>query len=106
MVTSFFPGRIRLRDPIFKDAVITARALSILKKPVLSALLKGVEHNPSIGSVLITYHPLKVPTARLESLVPLVKKLEREVRVYSEKNKSIILSILDELEAAIENLVG
>lgn len=106
MVTSFFPGRLRLRDPIFKDKEITERALAILKRPPLLSIVKTIEHNPVAGSVLVTYHPTKLVPAHLAPLLPLVKNLEREVGMYSEKNKDSILSLLDELEASIKNVLG
>ena len=82
MITGFFPGRIRLRAPVFKDTAITERALSILKAPALSSIIKEIEHNPVTGSVLITYHPTKVPIAKLRPLLPFFKKLEKEAHVY------------------------
>ena len=75
MITGFFPGRIRLRAPVFKDTAITQRALSILKAPALSSIIKEIEHNPVTGSVLIKYHPTKVPIAKLTPLLPFFKKL-------------------------------
>ena len=103
MITGFFPGRIRLRAPVFKDTTITERALSILKTPALSPIIKNIEHNPVTGSVLITYHPTKVPIAKLRPLLPFFKKLEKEAEAYSEKNKAVILAMLDELEGYVKN---
>lgn len=103
MITGFFPGRIRLRGTVFKDTVITERALSILRLPPLVPLIKDIEHNPVTGSVLITYHPTKVPIAKLTPLLPFVKKLEKAAAAYSEKNKAIILAMLGELEGYIKN---
>ena len=103
MITGFFPGRIRLRAPVFKDTTITERALSILKAPTLSSIIKEIEHNPVTGSVLITYHPTKVPIAKLRPLLPFFKKLGKEAETYSEKNKAVILAMLDELEGYVKN---
>ena len=103
MITGFFPGRIRLRAPVFKDTTVTERALSILRQPPLSSIIKDIEHNPVTGSVLIKYHPTKVPMAKLTSLLPFFKKLEKEAEMYSEKNKAIILAMLDELEGYVKN---
>ena len=64
MITSFFPGRIRLRAPVFKDLNLVAKARSILAK---SDAIKKIEHNPVTGSVLIEYYPSKVP---MEKLLP------------------------------------
>ena len=103
MITGFFPGRIRLRAPVFKDTAITDRALSILKAPALSSIIKEIEHNPVTGSVLIKYHPTKVPIAKLTPLLPFFKKLGKEAEAYSEKNKTVILAMLDELEGYVKN---
>jgi len=65
MITSFFPGRVRLRAPIFKEAELVAKAKEILKK---SDAVKNVEDNPVTGSVLIEYEPSKVP---MEKLLPM-----------------------------------
>jgi len=103
MITGFFPGRIRLRAPVFKDSGITERALSLLKAPALSSVIKDIQHNPVTGSVLITYHPTKVPIAKLSSLLPFFKKLEKEAENYSKKNRVVILAMLDELEGYVKD---
>jgi hypothetical protein len=103
MITGFFPGRIRLRAPVFKDNAITERALSILKDPALSSIIKDIEYNSVTGSVLLKYHPTKVPIAKLRPLFPFFQKLEKEAEIYSEKNKPVILAMLDELEGYIKN---
>ena len=53
--------------------------------------------------MLIKYHPTKVPIAKLTSLLPFFKKLEKEAEAYSEKNKAVILALLDELEGYVKN---
>ena len=103
MITGFFPGRIRLRAPVFKDTAITERALSILQAPALSSIVKAIDHNPVTGSVLITYNPTKVPMAKLTPLLPFFIKLGKEAETYSEKNKADILAMLDELEGYVKN---
>ena len=47
MITSFFPGRIRLRAPVFKDKILVEKAIQILKK---FPALKNLEHNPLTGN--------------------------------------------------------
>ena len=102
MITGFFPGRIRLRAPIFKDEDIAKRALSILQHPALSSIIKNIEHNLVTGSVLLKYHPTKVPITKLRPLLPVFQKLEKEAKNYSEKNKPVILAMLDELEEYVK----
>ena len=41
--------------------------------------------------------------AKLTSLLPFFKKLEKEAESYSEKNKPVILAMLDELEGYVKN---
>lgn len=52
IVTSFFPGRIRLRANIFKDSEIYEKALSILKSEDNDSII-NIQHNQITGSVLI-----------------------------------------------------
>lgn len=99
MITSFFPGRIRLRADIFKNEEITQAALSILKQ---SSVVKKIEHNPITGSVLLEYYPEKVPTKKLTPLLPLVKKLHKEAASYSETKKTVILALLNDLAQMIQ----
>ena len=103
MITGFFPGRIRLRASVFKDNAITERALSILKGPALSSIIKDIEDNTVTGRVLLKYHPTKVPIAKLRPLFPLFQKLEKEAQISSEKHKPVILAMLDELEGYNKN---
>ncbi len=65
MITSFFPGRVRLRAPIFKESDLVEKARAILSK---SDAIKNIETNPVTGSVLIEYYPSKVP---MEKLLPM-----------------------------------
>lgn len=65
MITSFFPGRIRLRAPVFKDTVLVERALSVIKK--VPGFI-NIENNLVTGSVLIHYDPEKVPQEKLLGL--------------------------------------
>lgn len=95
MVTSFFPGRIRLREAVFKDSVIVEECLKILKS---SDAVTNVQNNYTTGSVLLEYAPDKVPMDKLEPLVPFLKELERLTHNYNDKNREIILEKLKELE--------
>ncbi|MEL3913021.1 HMA2 domain-containing protein [Treponema pedis] len=95
MITSFFPGRIRLRAAVFKDEEITAAAVSILKK---FPALKNIEHNPLTGSILLEYNHSKVDINQLKPLLPILEKLKDEANIYSEDKKVKILSILKDLD--------
>ena len=82
MITGFFPGRIRLRSPVFKNQAIADRAFSLFTDfpPVTHA-----EHNTTTGSILI-------------------EKFEEAADAYSENNSQPLLNMLDELEAYLKNL--
>lgn len=98
MITSFFPGRVRLRAPVFKDAELTNTAISILKQ---FPAVKKIEYNPVTGSILLLYNPLKVPIEKIKPLIPVLKKLQHEADSYYEEKKPLILLLLKELEKEI-----
>ncbi|MGP1445069.1 HMA2 domain-containing protein [Treponema sp.] len=101
MITGFFPGRIRLRSPIFKNQAIAGRAISILTQfpPVTFT-----EHTPSTGSILVKYDVAQLPTENLQRLLPFFKKLEKAADTYSGNDNQPILDILDEFESCLKNL--
>lgn len=100
MITSFFPGRIRLRAEIFKDLEITNTAIAILKT---SQAVRNVEYNNVTGSILLEYVPSKVPLEKLKPLLPFLQKLEREAKHYSAEAKPRILLMLNELKTMVKN---
>ncbi len=95
MITSFFPGRIRLRAPVFKEQNLVAKARSILAK---SDAIKNIEHNPVTGSVLIEYYPSKVPMEKLLPLQDFFLRLAKEAESYDGSKQKEILSMLSEVE--------
>ncbi len=96
MITSFFPGRVRLRAPVFKESDLVEKAMSILKK---SDAITHIENNPLTGSVLIEYNPSKVPMEKLVSMQDFFMKLAKEAEHFDGTNREKILSMLDELES-------
>ena len=95
MITSFFPGRLRLRAPIFREADLVGKALPIVRK---NDAVKNVENNLLTGSVLIEYDPDKVPLQKLLSMQDFFTALAEEAKHYDGTNRQKILSMLDELE--------
>ena len=97
MITSFFPGRVRLRAPIFKEADLVAKARSILEK---SDAVKKIEHNPVTGSVLIEYNVSKVPMAKLLPMQDFFARLANEAQKFdgTESSRQKISGMLDKLE--------
>ncbi len=99
IVTSFFPGRIRLRENVFKDSVIVEECIKILKS---CDAIKNVRNNYINGSVLLEYEPSKVPMEKLEPLVPFFKDLEKLANNYSAEKRTAIMEKLQELKKIIE----
>ena len=95
MITSFFPGRVRLRAPVFKEADLVEKARSILEK---SDAVKKIEHNPLTGSVLIEYTPDKIPMEKLLPMQDFFTRLAKEAQHFDGSNREKILSMLEELE--------
>lgn len=95
MITSFFPGRVRLRAPVFKDSDLVMKARRILEK---SDAVKNIEHNMLTGSVLIEYHVSKVPVDKLLPMQDFFTRLASEAEHFDGKNKETISKMLDELE--------
>ena len=95
MITSFFPGRVRLRAPIFKDADLVKKACSILEK---NAAVKKIENNFLTGSVLIEYYPDKVPMQKLLPMQDFFTALAKEANHFDGSNRQKIFSMLEELE--------
>ncbi len=94
MITSFFPGRVRLRAPIFKEDDLVQKAKSILNN---SDAVKKIEHNPVTGSVLIEYYPTKVPMDKLLPMQDFFLRLAKEAENFDGTNREKIFSMLDEL---------
>ncbi|MBQ8384884.1 MAG: hypothetical protein IJX45_08100 [Spirochaetaceae bacterium] len=93
-VTSFFPGRIRLRGEIFRDMEIA------------SALRQAVEWHPAVqeiqlnqrtGSVLISYDENLLPMARIGALSAQLLELRALCLHYAPKKKPVILEMINRI---------
>lgn len=100
LITSFFPGRVRLRAQIFKNEELCAKAREILLK---SEAVKNIEHNPVTGSILLEYDIKKVPMEKLVPMQDFFIKLGKEAERYdgSELGYKKILVMLNELESIV-----
>ena len=96
MITSFFPGRVRLRAEILKDVQVTEKALEILRG---SDAVKHVENNYRIGSVLLEYFPEKVPMEKLSSMQDILKDLQKLATRYSAEKRPEVLQKLEEFKS-------
>ncbi|MGP1594156.1 MAG: HMA2 domain-containing protein [Treponema sp.] len=98
MISSFFPGRVRLRAPIFKDTDIVQAAKDIITSAAeVKNAVKTIDCNLTTGSVLICYDPFKLPMERLQPLIPFLQKLHDEAKHYTPSKKTHILALLEEL---------
>ena len=95
MITSFFPGRVRLRAPIFKEADLVKEACSILKK---SDAINSIENNLVTGSVLIEYEPEKVPMEKLLPMQDFFMNLAKEAQNFDRNDDNCRKKILNMLE--------
>lgn len=96
IVTSFFPGRIRLRAPVFRDTEIFERAKSIIQSS--TDAVKTIERNPVNGSVLITYSPEKIPVEKLAGLKTFFERLQHKAEHYTPEDKGPLMEMLNEFE--------
>ncbi len=103
IITSYIPGRVRLRAPIFKDTEIYARAEQILKKSFGDAISK-YEYTPLNGSILIEYDAEKTPLDNLMKHTDFFKKLNYQAEHFSPKNRDIIFCMLNDLESLLKEL--
>ena len=97
MITSFFPGRVRLRAPIFKESDLVEKARSILSK---SDAVKNIQTNPVTGSVLIEYNPAKVPMEKLLPMQDFFTRLAHQAQHFdgSPESRQKISEMLSSLE--------
>ncbi|MGI5174260.1 hypothetical protein H0R92_11770 [Treponema sp. OMZ 840] len=94
VISSFFPGRIRLRHAVLKDAAVA----DALKSAVEShAAVKHVECNTHTGSALIEYTPEELPLQKFELLKNEILCLKRLCDFYDEKKKTQLLSAIKKL---------
>ncbi|MGN0731163.1 MAG: HMA2 domain-containing protein [Treponema sp.] len=101
IVTSFFPGRIRLRAAVFKNVHLYEKALAIIKKIDDEGAVTSVTHNPVTGSVLIEYDPEKLSVERLSLFKEFALKLNYEAEHYSPERQGAVESLLDEIEKMV-----
>lgn len=104
VVTSFFPGHIRLRCPILKDKDITDAVINAVKELGVNAFFT---HNPNTGSLLVEYDPKEITLERVSVLKPMlsgVMKLKPKVLLYCPKDKPFLLSEIERLKEEAKKL--
>ncbi|MGP1455766.1 MAG: HMA2 domain-containing protein [Treponema sp.] len=102
MIHSFIPGRIRLKDKIFRDPCIVDLVLTILRKR--SSVIHTVEANPLTGSILFGYNPDAVPYTALKPLLPFLLKLEKAAKSYTPDKQEKIVGMLHEFDSLLSSI--
>ena len=99
MDVNYFPGRIRIRDKIFRDQEIRAAFLEIAEGFDAS---QEISFNEKTSSLLIEYDASKVDEEKFKSLLPLAQKYRSAILFYEEKRKPEILSGILEIKEAVK----
>ena len=99
MDVNYFPGRIRLRDKIFRDQEIRE---AFLKAAAIVDADQKISFAEKTASLLIEYDADKVDEEKFKRLAPLVQKYRSAVLFYEEKRKPEILAGIAELKEAIK----
>ena len=74
IVTSFFPGRIRLRCTILRDPEIATAAIIAIESVGFAGTFT---HNPKTGSILVEYDPTQITKDKIEKLKPMLSEVMR-----------------------------
>ena len=98
-VSSFFPGRIRIRDQVLRDSEISAALRSAIE---WHESVKNIDHNLQTGSVLIEYNVAKLPMSKLTALQNELLALKTLCDRYDGKNKAGILNKIAELKEKLK----
>ena len=116
LVTSFVPGRIRLRGKIFRDREITRAleaAIACANEALPSAGL-SMEANNETGSLLVTYNADALPSAaalkkRMQAFAasfPGMEKLRIKVAFYRpDEDRTFVLEAVQRLKEALPSLL-
>lgn len=98
-IESFVPGRVRLRSPLFKDA-ICARAIA-------SALIsvRGVaraDANERTGGMLIEYDPSAITIGMIMSAAPLIERISAAEDADPADRLAMIASMMNDIKEMME----
>ena len=106
IVTSFIPGRIRLRSRIFRDDDIASAFTSLLDA---TEIVTGIERNANTGSFLVSYRAECIPSAEnlirfASTYMPQLARLKFRIMYYTPEDKSCILSAIKKAELALPEM--
>lgn len=98
MEYNYFPGRLRVRDPVFSDPDIRH---ALTEAALRLAPGADITYNARTKSLLVLYDAASFPEERLKRAVPILRRIEPKVRFYTPRKKGAILTAIAELEAAL-----
>ena len=87
-------GRIRIRDKILRDDEIRNAATKVVQK---ICTVNNMEYNDKTGSVLVEFQKDTLPLEKLQSLIPIARKLQAKVNFYTPKKKDEIISDIENI---------
>ena len=99
MQYNYFPGRLRFRDPVLRDADIRNAVIDVIR---LICPQTEITYKESTSGILAIYPAEVVNPDDLQPLLPLLLKLEPKIRFYTSKKKSEILAGIAEIKLQIE----
>lgn len=103
IVSSIFPGHLRLRTPVLKEADVLQVLIDISNK---YSIITNFEHNIKTGSVLIEYDEKKLSVDKLLKFKEKVLYLNKLCECYSfQKNKSEIIDLLKSLDSEFSETI-
>lgn len=95
------PGRIRVRDPIFRVEEIRSAAIDIAKIICPNAQITYTEKT---SGILAIYPPESLNLEKLKTLLPLLKRVEPQIRFYTPKKKQAVLDALAQIKQKASEL--
>ncbi len=101
MQYNYFPGHLRFRDPVLRDADIRNAALEVVH---LICPQAEITYKESTASILAIYPEDTVNPDTLQPLVPLLLKIEPKIRFYRPKKKEEILAGIAEIKSQVEKI--
>ncbi len=101
MQYNYFPGHLRFRDPVLRDADIRNAALEVVQ---LICPQAEITYKESTASILAVYPADTVNPDALQPLVTLLLKIEPKIRFYTSKKKVDILAGIAEIKSQVEKM--
>ncbi len=92
-------GRIRIRDKVLKDDDIRNAATAVVQK---ICTVQNMEYNEKTGSVLIQFQKDTLPIEKLQTLIPVARKLQAKVNLYTPKKKNEILAEIERIGETVD----